>query len=165
MTGGAKGRCNPAATGTFPAFASGYGHGRALGLRRGFRGGFGPGQGRGYGRGYGWYPPVAGAVYPVEVVNEMGMLKAQADYMKKSLDSIGKRAAGMRAVVLAISKEVDMVLTGYCSPTAMKYLSDNGIDVATGIKGTITEAVVQYSKQIHSTPIRSKDEPDIAGPL
>ena len=77
----------------------------------------------------------------------------------------GKRAAGMRAVVLAISKEVDMVLTGYCSPTAMKYLSDNGIDVATGIKGTITEAVVQYSKQIHSTPIRSKDEPDIAGPL
>ncbi len=93
MTGGAKGRCNPATTGTFPAFTSGYGYGRALGLRRGFRGGFGPGQGRGrgYGRGYGWYPPVAGAVHPVEAVDEMGMLKAQADYMKKSLDSIQRR--------------------------------------------------------------------------
>ena len=41
----------------------------------------------------------------------------------------GKRAAGMQAVVLAISKKVDMVLTGYCSPTAMKYLTDNGIEV------------------------------------
>ena len=40
-----------------------------------------------------------------------------------------KRAAGMQAVVLAVSKEVDMVLTGYCSPTAMKYLTDNGIEV------------------------------------
>ena len=76
----------------------------------------------------------------------------------------GKQAAGIQAVVIAISKEVDTVLTGYCSPTAMKYLTDNGIDVTTGVKGTVAEAVAQYRKQAHATPVRSEDEPDIAGP-
>ena len=69
----------------------------------------------------------------------------------------------MQAVVIAISKEVDTVLTGYCSPTAMKYLTDNGVDVVTGVKGTVAEAVAQYRKQAHAIPVRSKDEPDIAG--
>jgi len=71
----------------------------------------------------------------------------------------GQRAAGLQAVVLAISKKVDAVMTGYCSPTAMKYLSDHGIEVITGVKGTVAEAVVQYCKQDHSTPMRSKDNP------
>ncbi len=75
----------------------------------------------------------------------------------------GQRAAGMQAAVLAISKKVDAVLTGFYSPTAMKYLADNSIAIVAGIKGTVAEAVVQYSKQIHSTPLRNKDEPDIAG--
>lgn len=93
MTGGARGRCNPATAGTIPAFTGGYGYGRGLGLRRGFRGGFGPGQGRGrgYGRGYGWYPPAVGAVYPEQAVDEMDLLKAQADSLKKSMDAINKR--------------------------------------------------------------------------
>ena len=32
----------------------------------------------------------------------------------------GQRGSGMQAVVLAISKDVRAVLTGYCSPTAEK---------------------------------------------
>ena len=75
----------------------------------------------------------------------------------------GKAAAGVQAVVIAISKEVDTVLTGYCSPTAMKYLRDNGIEVVTGVKGTVAEAVAQYRKQAHAIPARSMDEPDFAG--
>jgi len=75
----------------------------------------------------------------------------------------GKNAAGVQAVVTAISKEVDTVLTGYCSPTAAKYLADNGIDVVTGVKGTVAEAVAQYRKQVHAMPARIKDEPDLAG--
>ena len=98
MTGGARGRCNPATAGTVPAYAGGYGYGRGLGLRRGFRGGFGPGAGlrRGYGRGYGWYPPVAGPVYPADAVDEMDMLKAEADYLKKSLDAISARIDALK---------------------------------------------------------------------
>jgi predicted Fe-Mo cluster-binding NifX family protein len=72
-----------------------------------------------------------------------------------------QRAAGMQAVVLAIGKEVDAVLTGYCSPTAMKYLSDNGIDVVTGVKGMVAEAVAKHRKQVRSTPIRSPNKPGI----
>ena len=92
MTGGARGRCNPAAAGNIPAFAGGYGYGR-LGLRRGFRGGYGPGsgRGRGFGRGYEWYPPAAGPAYSMGAAGEMDMLKAEADNMKKSLDAINKR--------------------------------------------------------------------------
>jgi predicted Fe-Mo cluster-binding NifX family protein len=74
-----------------------------------------------------------------------------------------KRAAGMQAVVLAVSKEVDMVLTGYCSPTAMKYLTDNGIEVITGVKGTISAAVAQYSNQIHPATIHSMVKPEGTG--
>ena len=93
MTGGARGRCNPAAAGNIPAFAGGYGSGRGLGLRRGFRGGYGPGtgRGRGFGRGYEWYPPAAGPAYSMGAAGEMDMLKAEADTMKKSLDAINKR--------------------------------------------------------------------------
>jgi predicted Fe-Mo cluster-binding NifX family protein len=75
----------------------------------------------------------------------------------------GKQAAGMTAVVIAISKKVDTVLTGYCSPTAMKYLADNGIHVVTGVKGTVAEAVAQYRQQANAIPARSLEKPDFAG--
>ena len=91
MTGGARGRCNPATAGTIPAGTGGYGYG--LGLRRGFRGGSGPGRGRGrgFGRGYGGYPPAVGPAYPMDAASEMDRLKADADYMQKSLDAINQR--------------------------------------------------------------------------
>ncbi len=98
MTGGARGRCNPATAGTIPAYTGGYGYGRGLGLRRGFRGGYGAGRGRGrgYGRGYGWYPPAAVPAYSMDAAGEMDMLKADADYMQKSLDAINKRIEELR---------------------------------------------------------------------
>jgi Family of unknown function (DUF5320) len=93
MTGGARGRCNPAAAGTIPAFAGGYSYGRGLALRRGCRGAYGYGRirGRGYGRGFGWYPPASGPAYSMEAASEIDMLKADAEYMQKSLDAINKR--------------------------------------------------------------------------
>ena len=54
--------------------------------------------------------------------------------------------SGMQTVVLAISKSVDLVLTGYMSPVAMKYLLKNGIEVQTGIQGTIAEVMDRYTK-------------------
>ena len=93
MTGGARGCCHSAEAEKTPAFEGGYGYGRGLGLRRGFRGGFGPdmGRDRGFGRGYRWHPPGLGPVYPTDTASEMDMLKADADYMQKSLDAINKR--------------------------------------------------------------------------
>ena len=93
MTGGARGRCNPATAGSIPPYPGGYGYGRGLGLRRGFRGGFGRGmgRGRGYGGGYGWYPAPVGPAYPVDAAEEMNMLKAEADNLQKSLEAVNKR--------------------------------------------------------------------------
>lgn len=58
----------------------------------------------------------------------------------------GQGSGGIQAVVMAISKKVDAVLTGYCSPTAEKYLTANGIEVLTGVSGTVAEVVQQYKK-------------------
>ena len=55
--------------------------------------------------------------------------------------------AGVMAVVLSISKEVDAVLTGYCSPAATRYLSENGIEVLTAIRATAADAAEQYIKR------------------
>ena len=55
--------------------------------------------------------------------------------------------AGVMAVVLSISKEVDAVLTGYCSPTATRCLSENGIEVLTAIRATAADAAEQYIKR------------------
>ena len=93
MTGGARGLCNPATAGRIPAYMGGFGYGRGLGLRRGFRGGYGPDQGwgRGYGRGYGGYPFIGAPAAPPDTAAEIDMLKAQADYMKNSLEAINSR--------------------------------------------------------------------------
>lgn len=77
----------------------------------------------------------------------------------------GQRAAGVQTVVLAISKKVDAVLTGYCSPTAMKYLTDNGIEVITGVKGTVSEAVAQFRNQIHPATIHRIVKPESTGAI
>ena len=93
MTGGARGHCSPATAGMTPAFAGGYGYGRGQGLRRGFRGGSNSGMGRGrdFGRGYRWSALAAGPGYQADATSEMEMLKAEADYMQKSLEAINKR--------------------------------------------------------------------------
>lgn len=56
------------------------------------------------------------------------------------------RGSGMQAVVLAISKEVDAVLTSYASPTIKRHLSDAGIIVITGLTGTVQQVVERYKQ-------------------
>jgi len=92
MTGGRRGLCNPAIAASGSAFTGAYGSGGGLGFRRGFRGGFGRGTsiGRGYGRGYGWYQPAMGPVFP-SAADELEMLRAEADYLKKSFEAINTR--------------------------------------------------------------------------
>jgi hypothetical protein len=64
-----------------------------MALRRGFRGGFGAGRGRGrgFGRGYGWYPAAVGPAYSARTSDELDMLKAEAAYIEKSLETINRR--------------------------------------------------------------------------
>ncbi len=55
-----------------------------------------------------------------------------------------RQGAGMQAAVLAISKEVDVVLTAYASPTVRRHLLDAGISVITGLSGTVRQTVERY---------------------
>jgi len=57
-----------------------------------------------------------------------------------------QRGAGMQAIVLAISKDVKTVLTGYYSPTAYNHLKANGIEVLTGVSGTVGEVIEKYKR-------------------
>ena len=57
-----------------------------------------------------------------------------------------QRGAGMQAVVLAISNDVEAVLTGFCSPAVKRHLSTAGIEILTGISGTVKEAVDNYKE-------------------
>ena len=56
----------------------------------------------------------------------------------------GQGGAGVQAVVLAIENKVSAVLTGYMSPTAMGHLTANGIQVVTGVKGSVAVALERY---------------------
>jgi hypothetical protein len=93
MTGGRRGLCNPATAASARNLIGNYGYGGGLGLRRGFRGGHGRGRGwsPGFGRGYGWSPPVADPVYSAPAADELNILRAEADNLKKSLDAISTR--------------------------------------------------------------------------
>lgn len=52
--------------------------------------------------------------------------------------------AGIQAGQLMAEKEVRAVLTGNVGPNAYRTLSAAGIDVMTGVSGTIREAVAHY---------------------
>ena len=90
-TGGGWGFCNPANAGYDPRLTNAHDYGRGLAMRRGFRGGFGRGRGRGFGRGYAWYPPAVGTADKPRGVDELEMLRAEAGYMRQSLDAIKRR--------------------------------------------------------------------------
>ncbi len=56
----------------------------------------------------------------------------------------GQRGAGMQSVVLAISRDVKAVITGYCSPAVHDQLKANGIEVLLGVSGTVGEVIERY---------------------
>lgn len=60
--------------------------------------------------------------------------------------SSGQRGAGVQTIVLAISEDVKAVLTGYCSPAARRHLEANGIEIFTGLSGTVGEVLGRYKK-------------------
>jgi hypothetical protein len=93
MTGGRRGLCAPATDTNGRAQFAGRGFGRGMGRRRGA--GFGVGGGRRAGRGFGGeFPRYAGGS-PASKADEMAMLKAEADAMRASLETIHRRIAAL----------------------------------------------------------------------
>lgn len=82
-------------------------------------------------------------ISPYYVIVDLGTGEWEA---VRNPGSSGKRGAGVEAIILVISKDVKVVLTGYCSPTARKHLETNGIAVSTGLSGTVEDALERYKK-------------------
>ena len=57
-----------------------------------------------------------------------------------------QHGAGVQSIVLAVSKGAKAVLTGYCNPAVANQLKANGIEILTGMTGTVRDAVEQYKK-------------------
>ncbi len=55
-----------------------------------------------------------------------------------------QRGAGVQIIVMAVNKGASAILTGYCSTGIASQLKDSGIEVLTGIRGTVKEALNQY---------------------
>ncbi|MBR9986912.1 MAG: DUF5320 domain-containing protein [Desulfosarcina sp.] len=92
MTGGRRGTCGRAGgPADMPVYGGSHGYGRGMGFRRGY------GRGRGYGFGpvYGAvpYPQAYGNRYPVSKTDEVEMLRAEAEAMRQSLESVQRRIA------------------------------------------------------------------------
>jgi predicted Fe-Mo cluster-binding NifX family protein len=58
----------------------------------------------------------------------------------------GQRGAGIQAVLLAVSKNASTVITGYCSPAIADQFKANGIEILTGVSGTVEEVMEKYKK-------------------
>jgi len=56
----------------------------------------------------------------------------------------GQHGAGVQAIVLAVSRGADVVLTGYTSPAIVNQFKSSGIEVLAGMTGTVRDAVEQY---------------------
>lgn len=78
--------------------------------------------------------------------------------------SSGQHGAGIQVIMLAVSKGAKAVLSGYTSPSIVTQFKTNGIDVVTGLSGTVQEAVEQYKSAI-SRPPENKREPEAKPPL
>jgi uncharacterized membrane protein YraQ (UPF0718 family) len=57
------------------------------------------------------------------------------------------KSTGMQAVACVIEKKADVILTGYCSPLAEKYLRANGIKVIQNLQGKGFNILEQYKKK------------------
>jgi len=68
--------------------------------------------------------------------------------------------SGVQAIVLVVSKKVDTVLTGYCSPTAMGHLTKNGIEIITGVDGNVYEALTIFKNSALKNIAKVDHKPD-----
>jgi len=58
--------------------------------------------------------------------------------------SVARYSAGIQAVVQLLSRDVQVLLTGYCSPVARQHLEANGVQVRAGLSGIGRDILQRY---------------------
>lgn len=68
----------------------------------------------------------------------------------------GQPGAGVQVVSLALRREARVILARYVSPQIAGTLRENGIQVVTGVEGTVREAVERYVSEGASGAVREQ---------
>ena len=66
------------------------------------------------------------------------------------------QGAGIQAGQTIVNQQVQVLITGHCGPKAFKILDHAGIKIMTGAKGSVMDAIHQYTKG-ELTPLEQAD--------
>ena len=55
-----------------------------------------------------------------------------------------QRGAGVQAVALLLGRDIEVLLTGYCSPSMRRQLENNGVKVFSGLAGAAQDVLQRY---------------------
>lgn len=69
-----------------------------------------------------------------------------------------QRGTGVQAIALAVEKGVSAVLTGYCNPVICSRFEDSGVEIITGIRGTVAESVERFIKENYEGVLSAEPE-------
>lgn len=72
--------------------------------------------------------------------------------------AVASGGAGISTAQMIADKAVQAVLTGSCGPNAYEVLSAAGVQVITGVSGTVRDAILSF-KQRRLAPISAPDAP------
>ncbi len=81
---------------------------------------------------------------PYFIIVDPDTMEYEAVDNKQSLNL--PQGAGVQAAMNVINREAKILLTGNCGPKAFKTLKAAGVDVITGVKGTVKEAVEKFKR-------------------
>jgi len=70
-----------------------------------------------------------------------------------------QRGAGIQAVMLAVNNGANTVLTGYCNPAIGRQFESGGIEIVTGISGTVAETVQSFKNRRVKGTDANPDQP------
>ncbi|MBN2456598.1 MAG: hypothetical protein JXB29_08720 [Sedimentisphaerales bacterium] len=68
--------------------------------------------------------------------------------------NLHQRGSGVRTIVTAVSKGANAILTGYCGPSIVSQLESSGVEILTGITGTVRGALDQYRAMADNVALR-----------
>ena len=77
----------------------------------------------------------------------------------------GQHGAGIQTIVLAVSRGAKAVVTGYANPAIVNQFKSSGIEVLTGITGTVkdtSEVAIEGALVIAIEPDDAENDPDVA---
>ncbi len=83
--------------------------------------------------------------------------------------TVRQQGAGVQVIVLAVSRGAKAIITGYCSPAVASQMKASGVEVLTGMTGTVRDAMEQYKKsssmmkvpEAHHSPMAAMINKDV----